>query len=260
MVPIRHGGREKHFLKNHRSFRFVSFRLVAVVAVFAAAAVLSTLIALSGSRLMGVHESLRRQLMEWAGVPVSGSEMVTLFGGAAVASPIARILPAASMPQVLPVVCGIVLIVLTAIYAWSKVSRSLVVFVAILLAVSALDTFLNPPVGSSFFAGYWIRYELALWIVLPWIVAILAVCIMPSVFASIVWMVAVPAYSLVWSAARLALCAGLLYHTGPVLLLILWFIFGIMAEVLSLCFFYSLIAWQAGFLYRQRSLREAPNG
>lgn len=257
---VAHERKQKHLLKLHRSFRFVTFRSGVVLATFAAAAALSATITLSGTRLLGLHENLRRLFLRWTSIPISGFQQIRVFGSTTVLAPVTPIMPAGSRPWVAPLIYAVIIVTLAVTYFSSKFSRSLVVFGVILMMISAGDGFLNPPAGSSFLPGYWLRYEFVLWILLPWIVAILAASIMPSAWVSILWMIAVPAYTVIWSAVRLALCSGLLFHAGSTFLLLFWSIFGIIAEVLSLCFFYSVIAWQASSLYRRQLVREAAHG
>jgi len=81
----------------------------------------------------------------------------------------------------------------------------------------------------------------------------LAAIIVPAWWASVCWVTAVPAYAILWSSVRLAFCTGLLYYSGPVLILLLWSMFGVLADLLSLCLFYSLAIYQAGS-YNQRAM------
>jgi hypothetical protein len=242
------------FLELPRGLRFVVFEPVSILTTLLTAAALSLAIARFGTLLLTFHEGLRERMLAWTGIPTSGFAAVAVFGGAVVRSPITLVADYATLPWLLATVSIAVAAVFCAIYAYSHLSRSMMLAALFLLLVSAADSLLSP-VGkgdSNFFSAFWLRCELVIWILTPWLVAMLAGIVLPTWWARLLWIMVVPAYSIVWSAVRLTFCAGLLFYAGPVLMLLLWSAFGILAELLSLCLFYSLIVYQASSLYRQR--------
>ncbi len=239
------------FLEVPRGLRFVVFDPVSILSTLLTAAALSLAIARFGTLLLTFHEG---RILAWIGIPTSGFAAIAVFGGAAVRSPITVVADYAARPWLLATVCAAMAAVFCAIYAYSHLSRCMMVSALFLLLVSAADSLLSP-VGkgdSNFFSAFWLRCELVIWILTPWLVAMLAGIVLPSWWARVLWIVVVPAYSIVWSAVRLTFCAGLLFYSGPILMLLLWSAFGVLAELLSLCLFYSLIVYQASSLYRQR--------
>src|SRR5207249_2225723 len=138
-------------------------------------------------------------------------------------------------------VCAAVMMLMAGTYLRVEIGRGIIGFGFILLAASAVQAFLQPQhaTDSSFFAGYWLRCEFVIWILMPWIMSLLAGIIAFSWRARLFWIAVTPAYGIVWSAVRLTFCTGLLYFAGPALVGLLWFSFGILADLLFLCAFYS---------------------
>lgn len=243
----------KRFLELHRSFRFVAPGPFALISTLFAAAIMSVAIARFGTALLRIHEDLRTHVLAWTGIPINGFAPISVFGGADVRSPITPVAIYAGRPWLLPIVCAAAAAIFIGVYAYSHLSRSVMVFALLVLSISTVDSVVSP-IGdgdSSFFGGFWLHCELAIWILIPWLVAMLAAIIVPSWWARFFWMIVAPAYSVFWSAVRLAFCAGLLYYAGPVLIVLLWSAFGVLAELLSLCLIYSLMAYQASLLYRR---------
>lgn len=246
----------------HRSFRFVAFSPFDLPGTLVLAVGLSAAISIFSANLLRVHEFVRLRFLQWSGIPISGFAHFSAFGGAYVRSPVSPTAIYAGRPWLLAVVCGAATAIFLAVYAYSKLSRSLMVMAMALLLISAAYSLWWPPdtPDSSFFGSFWLRCELAIWIFTPILVAMLAGIIVPSWWARILWITIAPAFSVIWSAARLAFCTGLLYYSGPVLALLLWAAFGLLAELLSLCLFYSLIAWQASLSNRRRMAPSAGPG
>jgi len=229
-------------LKLHRSFRFTALNPARVILMFFLAAALSVGIAQQGVALIGAHEALRARILEWTGVPAAGYVTMASFGSENVPALTSPVASYHGKSWLLAAACLIPAVILLAIFARVKLSRSLMVFALALLAISAANEyFQSSATGDSlFFIRFWLRCEFVIWILMPWLMAILTSIITLSWWTSILWMVGASAYAVLWSAVRLAFCAGLLYYSGPVLTLLLWSVFGVLADLLSLCLFYSL--------------------
>lgn len=250
--------RPRHFLELHRSFRFIAPNPGRILSGFLLAAALSGGIVYQGAAILNIHETLRERILEWTGVPITGHTTITSFGMQNVRIAISPVASYRQRPWLLAAVCTIAAAIFLALYARVKLSRSLMIYASAVLAVSAVDIWFQSLVisDSIFFTGFWLRCEFVIWILTPWLMAMLASIVMPSRWAGAFWITAAPAYAIVWSALRLAFCTGLLYYSGPVLILLLWSLFGVLADLLSLCLFYSLAICQAVSLNR----RAMPHG
>lgn len=243
----------KDFLQLHRSVRYVAPDALRMLPPFLLAAALSVWMAYRGTTLVDLHEALRKRILQGIGVPISGYETLASLGLEHARAAISPMASYQGSPWLLAAVCTIASAILLFVYARAKLSRGVVVCALAVLAASAAVTLFQSltPRDTAFFTGFWLRCEFVVWILTPWLMAILAGIIMPSWWAGAFWVAAVPAYAVAWSAVRLAFCTGLLYYAGPVLILPLWSIFGLLADILSLCFFYSLAIYQAGSLRRR---------
>jgi hypothetical protein len=248
--------RPRHFLELHRSVRFIVPNPARILPGFFLAAALSAGIAYEGAALLNIHETLRERILEWTAVPISGHATIASFGMQNLRIAVSPVASYHRRPWLLTVVCTIAAAIFLGLGALVKLSRSLMIFALAVLAVSVVDLWFQPTVirDSIFFTGYWLRCEFAIWILTPWLMAMLASIIMPSRLAGAFWITAAPAYAVLWSAVRLAFCTGLLYYAGSVLILLLWSLFGILADLLTLCLFYSLAVFQAGSLNRRAML------
>jgi len=101
---------------------------------------------------------------------------------------------------------------------------------------------LNPSFyfDSAMYEKTWLRGEILVWILLPWVSAFLFVLTLPSLAAGLVWSLWTEAYAIIWSAVRLAFCLGTLHYTGILFLPLLWFCFGILFDLVYVLLFYSM--------------------
>mgnify|MGYP003577404213 CR=1 FL=1 len=91
------------------------------------------------------------------------------------------------------------------------------------------------------FAIVWTHTELLVWLVLPSMAALLFVTVQPSWARGLAWMVAIQAFAVFWSAARFVVVLGTAGFLGPVLLPALWFGWGLLADVLYVTTFFSVV-------------------
>jgi hypothetical protein len=255
-MPQRDRPRPKHFLELHRSVRFIAPNPARILPGFFLAAAISGWIAYQGAAFLNIHEALRERILEWTGVPISGHATIASFGMQNLRIAVSPVASYHENPWLLSTVCTITAAIFLVLGARVKLSRSLMIFALAALVLSAVDLWLQPLVisDSTFFTAFWLRCEFVIWILTPWLMAMLVSVIMPSRLAGAFWITAAPAYAILWSAIRLAFCTGLLYYAGPVLILLLWSLLGILADLLALCLFYSLAVFQAGSLNRRAML------
>jgi hypothetical protein len=102
------------------------------------------------------------------------------------------------------------------------------------------------------FSQIWLRGEVLVWLLLPWVTAMLFVPIQPSWPKVFAWMLGVQVYGFLWSAVRLAFCLGIIALTGALLVPVLWFIFGMLADLVYVAVAYSIVVHQASNQWGER--------
>ena len=257
-MPQHDGPRPKHFLELHRSFRFVAPDPARILPGFLLAAALSGGIAYRGATLLHIHEILRERILEWTGVPISGYATIASFGMQNLRIAVSPVAVYHEHPWLLATVCTITAAICLVLCCAGEVEPE----------------FDDPGIGRAGdirrrpLVPAWRNKRLHLLHGIlaavrvrnldsdPWLMAMLASIIMPSRLAGAFWITAAPAYAIFWSSVRLAFCTGLLYYSGPVLILLLWSIFGVLADLFSLCLFYSLAVFQARSI-NQRAMPHA---
>jgi hypothetical protein len=124
----------------------------------------------------------------------------------------------------------------------TPLARGIATFVLAILGLSTLAHRLGAPGLREFvtFPVVWTHTELLVWLVLPSMAALLFITIQPSWARGIAWMVAIEAFAVLWSAARLVVVLGSAQMFGSVLLPTLWFVWGPLADVLYLTTFFSM--------------------
>jgi hypothetical protein len=239
------------FLELHRSVRFLRIRWYSLVLSFSLAGALSWLIAHYAAPLLQWHEDVRQSILEWSGVRIDGFTTTAVLGHA-VRSSVTSVPGYQGRGWLLAQVACVTAALMLLVYTRSRLTRTLLGFGVSLLAASTIQAVLEPAPGvdSLFFVQFWLRCEFVVWLLLPWIMALLVALIMPSWRNQVLWITLAPAYGVLWSMARLTFCTGLLSFTGPVLAVLLWFSLGMLADVLALCVLYSFAVYQAGSLYR----------
>jgi hypothetical protein len=129
------------------------------------------------------------------------------------------------------------------IIAWRvPLSRGLLAFLLTQLGLSTLAHGLQAE-GLREYATFpvvWTHTELLVWLVMPSMAALLFVTVQPSWIRGVCWMLAIEAFAIFWSAARLVVVLGTARLFGPVLLPPLWFVWGPLADVLYVTTFFSL--------------------
>ncbi|MBM3784956.1 MAG: hypothetical protein FJW30_11385 [Acidobacteria bacterium] len=222
-----------------------------------AAILLSGLLAYFASDVLEVHSTLVGELCLLAGLPVTGWTAVNLFPSLPLGTtPLVRIPPfeSVSVAARFALIASIAGLMLVA--ARLSFLRNLSYFLAVLLFLSAtanavFDTFRMDP---AIFGQIWLRQELLVWFILPWVLLLLFVVPEPKWARGLAWMAFVLGYGLVFSAMRFVFVLGVLHYSGALFMPALWFLFGTLSDLLYVLFFFSIAVHRSsGELWGERS-------
>jgi hypothetical protein len=193
--------------------------------------------------LLTAHGRLTQSLLKFTSIPITGEKPVEVFPlFQPVTVPDVPFPSHRANPMRTTILFGASFIGLVLIYRRIPLGRNFVVFVAILLCAAAGVILLTSTFyfDSAMYSQIWLRAEVLVWLLLPWMSAFVFVLVLPSVLRGIAWSVLLQAYVIVWSAVRLAFCLGTMHFTGILYLPLLWFCLGILFDLVCLVFFYSL--------------------
>jgi len=231
-----------------------SVRSIPLTGVRAGVAVLVALALTAGiywfrAVLLEEHNRIASALLDISGIPSSGSERVDIFepiGSAEVVT--TSVFSPNQQPILVASLFAVVFIALFLVHRKVPLARSFVVFLFVILMITAGVIFVWPDTGitSAEFSQIWLRGAVLVWFVLPWISACLLVVLQHNLALGIVWAVVMQAYGFVWSAIRLAFCLGVLHFSGLLFMPLLWFTLGLLADVLYIVVFLSLSTRVAG--------------
>jgi len=238
-------GDRAHWGDVHRSFRAAPAPVSAILSSLLAPLGITWAFFHYAGKLLAFHEGLRLRLLMLGGIPVEGASNTVVFHGVPVSSAVTSMASYAGRAWLPWVCCGAIALGLGIVFARVRLSRGIAGCAFALLAASAISGLVYPKVAadSSFFVSFWLRCEFVVWLFVPWVVAMLTAFIVPSFWLRLGCSVIGPVYGVIWSAARLALCVGVLYVSGPVLDVFLWFSLGLLSDVLYLCTLYSFAVY-----------------
>jgi hypothetical protein len=232
----------REFIYPHRSVRAFPAsrkRLYAVIGIAAAACLV---IVCSGSSLLDAHARLAGFLMNLSGIPSTGFHTVAVF-------PFLRPVTTAIIPipqhQENPYRLVWLFVVsfsaLILIHRLVPLGRSFVVFLTILLCAAGIVIIFKPSfqLSSAMYEQIWLRGEFLVWMLLPWISALLFMLSIPSFRQGLAWGLFLQIYAIVWSAVRLAFCLGVFHYSGILFFPLLWFCLGILFDLVYMMVFYS---------------------
>ena len=193
--------------------------------------------------LMEMHSRMAAVLAGWAGLPVTGWAPVSVFPGLEPASG-----PLLTIPAFREVSEGARLALILAIVALLIVARrfslfrNVANFLIVLLVASAVANALfdNFRLESTTFGQIWLRQEMLVWLLLPWVLLLLFVIPQPNLLRGLLWVIFLQAYGFVFSAVRMVFVLGVLHYTGMIFMPPLWFLLGTLSDLLFVLFFYSL--------------------
>jgi hypothetical protein len=193
--------------------------------------------------LMEAHSRVAAVLAGWAGLPVTGWAPVGVFPGLEPASG-----PLLTIPAFKEVSEGARLALILSIVALLVVARrfslfrNVANFLLVLLVASAVANavFDNFRLESITFGQIWLRQEMLVWLLLPWVLLLLFVIPQPNLLRGVMWVLFLQAYGFLFSALRMVFVLGMLHYTGLIFMPPLWFLLGTMSDLLFVLFFYSL--------------------
>jgi hypothetical protein len=195
-----------------------------------------------GSSLLDAHAQLSGFIVRLSGIPSIGFHAVTIF-------PFLRPVTTAEIaiphhqanPLRLALLFVLSLAVLILIHRHVPLGRSFVVFLIILLCAAAAVIIFNPSFhfNSAIYEQIWLRGEFLVWILLPWVSALLFLLTLPSFRQGLAWGLFLQVYAVLWSAVRLAFCLGVFHYSGVLFFPLLWFCLGILFDLVYTLVFYS---------------------
>lgn len=193
--------------------------------------------------LMEAHSRVAAVMAGWAGLPVTGWAPVGVFPGLEPASG-----PVLAIPSFREVNEGARLALILSIVALLVIARrfslfrNVANFLIVLLVASAVANavFDNFRLESITFGQIWLRQEMLVWLLLPWVLVLIFVIPQPNLLRGLVWMVFLQSYGFVFSALRMVFVLGMLHYTGLIFMPPLWFLLGTLSDLLFVLFFYSL--------------------
>jgi hypothetical protein len=233
----------REYIYPHRSVRSFPISPWRLCAALTLAFAMSVAVFYLGTRLLDAHNRVSWFILKYTGIPASGTRSIEIFPGLGPVD-VHEVPPPAE--QASPLRNGILFAAaLTAlIFSHRKfpLGRNFVVFLMILLCASGIVVLFVPSFyfDAVVYSQIWLRGEILVWLLLPWVSALLFVLTIPSVAGGFLWGVLIECYIVFWSALRLAFCLGVLHYTGILFLPLLWFVLGILFDLVIVLFFYSL--------------------
>lgn len=244
------GGRSgrRDLIYPHRSVRALPITHFRVWTGALFAVLITVLSVVYSVPLMNAHSQVAALLAGWAGLPVSGWESIPVFPGLEPAT--APLLPIPAFREVsegarLALILSIVALLVVA--QRFSLFRNLANFLIVLLAVSAVANavFDSFRLESPTFGQIWLRQEMLVWLILPWVLLLMFVVPQPSLWRGLVWMAALQGYGFLFSATRMVFVLGVMHYTGLIFMPPLWFLLGTLSDLMFVLFFYSLAIHQS---------------
>lgn len=120
--------------------------------------------------------------------------------------------------------------------------RGAVAFALVILVATALRVLIGPAEELSVhaYARLWAQTAVIVWTILPLLTSPLFLVGQPSFAWGLGWIVLVQAFAFASSALRAVTFLGVAQHTGVLLLPVLWFVAGILADLLFVTAFYGM--------------------
>lgn len=233
----------REFIYPHRSVRAFPVSRRRLYIAIGMAVVISAAVLYFHASLLDFHDGLSSFLLNKTGIPSTGARSVGIFPHLGpVSVPVIPFPPHRANPLRTVTVFAVALFALFLIYRRFPLSRNFVLFLIVLLCTAGGVILFNPTFrfDSAMYAQMWLRGEVLVWILLPWVSAFLLVLTLPSIGSGVVWASLLQIYAVVWSAMRLAFCLGVLHFTGILFMPLLWFCLGILFDLVYILVCYSL--------------------
>ncbi len=232
----------REYIHPHRSVRSFPISRTRFFTAFGMAVLVSASVAYFGTHLLEAHGRLSDFILRQVKIPSVGEGVVDVFPhlGPVVAPkvpiPHHRANPRRTRLLFIVSVSGLIVL-----HRSIPLSRNFVIFLITLLATAAAVIVFNPSFyfDSGMYEQIWLRGEILVWMILPWVSAFLFILTIPSLVGGVLWGVLLQVYAILWSALRLAFCLGTLHYTGILFLPLLWFCLGILFDLVYVLVFYS---------------------
>ncbi len=227
----------------HRSVRSLPMSKSRLGASLMLAVLVSGAVLNLGNGLLTCHGRFVEFLLKHTRIPVEGTRVIGIFPHLGpvripdIPFPPPRGNPVRTILLLAASVAGLIIV-----HRRYPLGRNFAVFLIILLGAATIVIVFNPSFSfsSAMFCQIWLRGEILVWILLPWVSAFLFIMTQPSVLAGIAWALGLQIYIAAWSAIRLVFCLGVLHHTGILFLLLLWFCLGVLFDLVVVLLSYSL--------------------
>jgi hypothetical protein len=248
----------KSALDRPRSFRTSPVPWTGTASGLLIAALVSQVVLHFGNGLLAIHEDIRHSILAFARIPVTAEIPFRAFRDLNTVVGLTPMADYRGHPWLLIGVLAVVGGVLGFFYQRLKLGRTFAILLILLLISSTVQALVLPDFGrrDAFLVTFWIRFELVNWILAPWLAAIIGGLVEPSWWLRSLWIALAPGHGFLWSSLRLSFCTIALYYAGPALILILWTLFGILADLVSVCLFYSLIVYFGSINRRRDTIYE----
>jgi hypothetical protein len=233
----------------HRSVRSMPLTTLRISVAIITALALTIAVYWYRAGLLDLHNRITAGTLTVAGIPFTNSQFVETFEPIGTAQVVTTsVFSPVQQPIRLVLLFALVVASLFAVYRWIALSRSFIVFLWVILIATGVILLFVPTaeVTSAEFSQIWMRSEVLVWFLLPWLCAPLLVIFHPNIWPGVGWAAVMQVYGFVWSAVRLAFCLGVLHFTGLLFMPVLWFALGLLADVLYIIVFISISARASG--------------
>ena len=227
------------FIYPHRSVRRMSHAALRVPFALVVGAALSLVTWMHAGTLLHWHNGIVTTLSPFAAVePVPGGT----FSVAGRTLEALTVSEPSGPPELGWIVLAIVALTLVLIGRRFPLLRGAVAFALVILLATAVRVLVGPAQGLSVhaFTRLWAQTAVIVWTILPLLTSLLFLVGQPSFGWGLGWMALVQTFAIVSSALRAVTVLGVAQHTGVLLLPTLWFVFGILTDLLFVTAFYGM--------------------
>lgn len=241
-------GPRRDFIYPHRAVRYIGRQQARLLTAVLTAALLTLLVTLNAGQLMRWHASMAAAVLEIAAVPVTAWQPVSVYESLGVApapvTPISSFNELADAPRLMLILAVVALMIVSR--RW-PLTRSLIGFVIVLLIASALLNSLYPAfqLSSAGFTSVWFKLETVIWLMLPWVSALLFIVFQPSIVRGVALVAIAQVYGFLFGVLRYCFFLGVLHHSGLLFFPVMWLALGLLANLVYLLVFYSLSIHQS---------------
>ena len=232
----------------HRSVRALPLSSVRSWAGVTLALLITVLSVIYAVPIMEAHSRVAAVLTQWAGLPVTAWTPIGVFPGLEPASgPVLAIPVFKEVSEGARLLLILSIVVLLIVAQRFSLVRNVANFLIVLLVASAAANavFDNFRLQSTAFGQIWLRQEMLVWLLLPWVLILLFVIPQPNLLRGLLWVVFLQAYGFFFSALRMVFILGVLHYTGLIFMPPLWFLLGTLSDLLFVLFFYSLAIYRS---------------